>query len=480
MMIATGAGYNPYRKANGEFATKEEAYAQVDSDYMDAIWDGDKNKIAEIEQYIVDNMDNTPLGQRVLETKFGNFFKIKKGHKPLSEYTDKMLENAEIKTLSSNGIVRTLNRIIESNPVLAAHDTGFIKTSSMKNRDELYHRAASRYANLAMQAAGVFDLEGYAAYKKLEELYTATASAEYHLRTIKEDARGRSLMNLNDDEKKHWNDEDSKRLEEIQLHSFQKAINAPLKTKFSEEDSKQQELMKRKERLLAEAEKITLQDGREVRIQEAVIGYSDKGKKIALTPQQKKHIQQEVQENAKKLLKDFQDENGNFTIPSYFEDSAKSNPDFERLDYGSESVVYLHKPTMMVYKVPHSSNRLLGADSSKSSCAINKMSQRTIQSLDKKKLRETETRYLPTIFLNVPTGDKNFGRYGISVQPYLNKKRFSGYTMSEDVSLKLESLGLNDLHSGNVYLDNKTGIVYMNDCVTWNRGADLQKILAEE
>lgn len=71
-------GYNPYRKANGEFATKEEAGAQVKSDYEAALSSGDSDRINEIEEYVVNNMDNTPLGQEVLKRRYGSISKVSK------------------------------------------------------------------------------------------------------------------------------------------------------------------------------------------------------------------------------------------------------------------------------------------------------------------------------------------------------------------------------------------------------------------
>lgn len=64
-------GYNPYRKANGEFATKEEVGAQVQSDYEAALSSGDTAQINEIEEFVMDKMDTTPLGQRILQKRYG-------------------------------------------------------------------------------------------------------------------------------------------------------------------------------------------------------------------------------------------------------------------------------------------------------------------------------------------------------------------------------------------------------------------------
>lgn len=84
-----GTGYNPYRKANGEFATKEEVGAQVESDYTTALASGDATQIAEIEEFVVNNMDGTPLGQKILEKKFGTAPAKKVRYSFLKEFKQK-------------------------------------------------------------------------------------------------------------------------------------------------------------------------------------------------------------------------------------------------------------------------------------------------------------------------------------------------------------------------------------------------------
>lgn len=72
------AGYNPYRKANGEFATKEEAGAQAEKDFRMASHFGDEQRIAEIETYVMENMDDTPLGQYLLDKHYGDSSSVTK------------------------------------------------------------------------------------------------------------------------------------------------------------------------------------------------------------------------------------------------------------------------------------------------------------------------------------------------------------------------------------------------------------------
>lgn len=90
-------GYNPYRKANGEFATKDEAYSQVNNDYEKASASKDVEKMAEIELYVIKNMDETPLGQKILEKKFGTTVLKKKKKTPrVRKLRPKIIDEAYI------------------------------------------------------------------------------------------------------------------------------------------------------------------------------------------------------------------------------------------------------------------------------------------------------------------------------------------------------------------------------------------------
>lgn len=90
-------GYNPYRKANGEFATKEEAGAQVENDYSAAVASGDAERIAEIEVFVVQKMDTTPLGQKVLQKRFGELAGCRKDKKPKSRRVEESEEEKRIR-----------------------------------------------------------------------------------------------------------------------------------------------------------------------------------------------------------------------------------------------------------------------------------------------------------------------------------------------------------------------------------------------
>lgn len=399
--------------------------------------------------------------EKILSEHYG-IFAVQKQTQPksLSDYRKSMIEAAEIKTFTVNGLTRVVNKILAANPILQKYDNpSLVKLGSSDKKGEFYKRFVFSYNMLAETAAGEGDLEAYAAYLKLSSIYEAAQSIWYSI-DYAEKYSGKNMSNR----KKELC---TKRLKEAVAEPFPKSILSQHILSYQKK--------KKDQELLSKSQKVMLQDGREVRVQEAVIGYSDTGEKIVLTTQQRQQIQKNVRKNAKELLNYFHDENNNFAPPPRGE--TEVGGDFKFVGNGSEGIAYLHTPTMMVYKIPHSENPLFRGsnDKSKSSCAINKLSQQTIQKLDKKVLKDTGCKYLPTMFLNVPTGTK-FGLMGISVQPYLDKSRFTGYLVEHGYR-ELVAIGLNDLHEGNVYLDAKTGIVFMNDCVTWGRDKEVNEIL---
>lgn len=73
--MAESAGYNPYRKANGEFASKEEVGSvedKVSSDLQAAQSAGDSGEVARIESYAMEKMPESKLGQELLESRYGS------------------------------------------------------------------------------------------------------------------------------------------------------------------------------------------------------------------------------------------------------------------------------------------------------------------------------------------------------------------------------------------------------------------------
>jgi len=73
--MAEGSGYNPYRKDNGEFASKGEVgdlNEKLASDLVDAQDAGDEKLAAQIEDYAMERLPESPLGQKLLEERYGD------------------------------------------------------------------------------------------------------------------------------------------------------------------------------------------------------------------------------------------------------------------------------------------------------------------------------------------------------------------------------------------------------------------------
>lgn len=58
---------------------------------------------------------------------------------------------------------------------------------------------------------------------------------------------------------------------------------------------------------------------------------------------------------------------------------------------------------------------------------------------------------------------------GVTAQPYMDPARFDPYTIVGSSQKDLAARGYNDLHEGNISADVRTGIVYMHDCLTWDK-----------
>ena len=68
------AGYNPYRKENGEFASKDElggVESKVEADLTAARSADDTERIGEIERYAMDKLPESKLGKSLLEARYG-------------------------------------------------------------------------------------------------------------------------------------------------------------------------------------------------------------------------------------------------------------------------------------------------------------------------------------------------------------------------------------------------------------------------
>ena len=69
------SGYNPYRKSNGEFASKNDlgsVESKVEDDLREAQSSGDQLQVAQIESYAMDKLPESKLGKSLLERNYGS------------------------------------------------------------------------------------------------------------------------------------------------------------------------------------------------------------------------------------------------------------------------------------------------------------------------------------------------------------------------------------------------------------------------
>lgn len=69
--MGAGQGYNPYRDGNGKFTSPENVGKKVESDYQEALEQGDELRASSIENYAMEKMPESEIGRRILEQKYG-------------------------------------------------------------------------------------------------------------------------------------------------------------------------------------------------------------------------------------------------------------------------------------------------------------------------------------------------------------------------------------------------------------------------
>ena len=140
-------------------------------------------------------------------------------------------------------------------------------------------------------------------------------------------------------------------------------------------------------------------------------------------------------------------------------------PGFELVGAGSEVNVYLHRESMMVYKVRHREN-LYGFQDGPTNdygrTAVVKL-QKLYENHNLKGLQAINASYVKTYFLAPKDSDGKAA--AMVVQPYLDPKKYGPYDPTLDEESYLRDLGFNDSHSGNMSIDLTTGSLVLFDCI---------------
>lgn len=88
-------GYNPYRKSNGEFASKGEVgdlSEKLTGDLEAAQSSGDVSLVSQIESYAMEKMPESPIGRKLLEEKYGDAATTQKGSVDYSQLGGRELQ----------------------------------------------------------------------------------------------------------------------------------------------------------------------------------------------------------------------------------------------------------------------------------------------------------------------------------------------------------------------------------------------------
>lgn len=147
--MAEGVGYNPYRKANGEFASKEEVgdlNEKLASDIVDARDAGNEDLAFEIENYAMTKHPESPLGRKLLEDTFGATQSVSVSPNPYAEIGIRDLQKAakdtqnselqnEIAKRGNSAALKNLAR--NPNATTEALEAAYIRTDDDSVRQEI-------------------------------------------------------------------------------------------------------------------------------------------------------------------------------------------------------------------------------------------------------------------------------------------------------------------------------------------------------
>lgn len=130
-----GIGYNPFRKANGEFASKDEAGAKAERDLNEAYAQNDEELAAEIEDVIIDNFPELPKAQAILRERYmdrsmGGYYRTKEAAQRAyeasldSDYREKLARRAKYPLTAQEKAIRRQNYDAASSLVAARAESG--------------------------------------------------------------------------------------------------------------------------------------------------------------------------------------------------------------------------------------------------------------------------------------------------------------------------------------------------------------------
>lgn len=170
-----------------------------------------------------------------------------------------------------------------------------------------------------------------------------------------------------------------------------------------------------------------------------------------------------VRDTGRKLVEQFYVKKAGidvFNAPEPLEDPE--DEDFLCIAKGQENNAYLHKPTMMVYKIPHKESRLMGFDGQ--DYIENELKNYNL--VNRTALAAKGVEYVNTQYFTAPFSSRGNRKISIVAQPYLDPNRYVPVDMSVMMKYDVSQVGgVDDLHPGNTKLDLKTGKIVLFDCL---------------
>lgn len=186
--MAEGSGYNPYRKSNGEFSSKDEIgdlNEKLASDLVDAHDAGDDRLAAQIESYAMEKLPESPMGKKLLEDRYGTSATAQRqtaDHSKLGvrdlqrlakDTTDPELQ-LEVAQRGNSAALKNLARNLEATP--EALEAAYIRTDDDSVRQELAANPESDLrimhpSHVAHAAATALERAGNEKTKELRQPY---------------------------------------------------------------------------------------------------------------------------------------------------------------------------------------------------------------------------------------------------------------------------------------------------------------------
>lgn len=139
---------------------------------------------------------------------------------------------------------------------------------------------------------------------------------------------------------------------------------------------------------------------------------------------------------------------------------------FQAIGGGAECNVYLHGPTMMVYKVPHTNNwKYWGTRETIPRAMVEAALHQAIRyaRVDAVRLAGLGAEYVPTWFIS--SNDEHGRDVFVIAQPYLDPEAYTPHILTPTLRAEFELAHVDDLSAANVLLSVHSNRLVLMDCL---------------